>query len=83
MFTIEKFINFFMEKLQKEQNKCRVRIFANRGDFKPVAKILKTKMRPTGGPETNHFINKIAMRINIHNLPSLTFRKDSAISVTK
>ena len=45
MVTIEKFIDFFTEKIRKEENVSRVRNFATRGDFKPKAKIFLNEMR--------------------------------------
>ena len=48
MVTIEKFVDFFYEKIRKEENVSLVRNFATRGDFKPKAKIFVNKMKSTG-----------------------------------
>ena len=47
MVTIEKFVDFFTEKIQKEENVSLVRNFATKGDFKPKAKTILNKMRST------------------------------------
>ena len=54
MVTIEKFVEFFTEKIRKEENVSLVRNFATRGDFKPKAKIFLNKMKPTG-PKSKPF----------------------------
>ena len=41
IITIEKFVEFFTEKIRKEENVSLVRNFATRGDFKPKAKIFR------------------------------------------
>lgn len=38
MVTIEKFVDFVVEKIRKEENVSLVRNFATRGDFKSTAK---------------------------------------------
>ena len=54
MVTIEKFVEFFTEKIRKEENVSLVRNFATRGDFKPKAKIFVNKMKSTG-PKSKPF----------------------------
>ena len=48
MVTIEKFADFFTEKIRKNENVSLVQNFATRVDFKPKAKIFMNKMRPIG-----------------------------------
>ena len=48
MVTVEKFVNFFTEKIRKEENMSLLRNFATRGDFKLKAKTFLDKMRPSG-----------------------------------
>ena len=55
MITIEKFIDFFTEKIRKEENVSLVRSFASRGDFKPKAKIFQNKMKPSDGSRNKPF----------------------------
>ena len=48
MGTVEKFVDFFTEKIRKDVDLSLVKNFATRGDFEPKVKIFLNKMKPTG-----------------------------------
>ena len=77
MATIEKFVDFFTEKIRKEENVSLVLNFTTRGDFKPQAKIFLNKMRPIGS-KTKQFYKLDGEGSNSPNLLVKTYRKDSA-----
>ena len=83
MITIDEFIDFFTEKIRKEENISLVRNFASRGDFKSKTKIFLNKMRPAGGPEISHFINKMVKGTSFRSPPISPCRKDSAFFCEK
>ena len=82
MITIDKFIDFFTEKIRKEENVSLVRNFASKGEWqKPKAKIFLNKMRPAGGLEISLFINKMVKGTSFRSPPNFQCRKDSAFFV--
>ena len=82
MVTIDKFIDFFTEKIRKEENVSLVRNFASKGEWqKPKAKIFLNKMRPAGGLEISLFINKMVKGTSFRSPPNFQYKKDSAFFV--
>ena len=79
--TLDKFIEFFTEKIRMEENVSLVRNFASRGDFKPKARIFHNKMRPAGGLEISLFTKRMVKETNFRSKLISPCRKDSAFFV--